>query len=284
MQDSSRRYSMLPKDMLKAYLFLCLLAFPFLACSAAPSVTVNGTPVAVHINSSTAPTLNIWSKAAPGVELRYEHWQGPSSNEDTVTIVRFDLQHVRLSIGYQPTQPLLLSEWMQKEQATAIINGGYFDQQHKATGLVISHGQTFGASYNGFGGMLAVDEQGHIRLRYLAQQPYTPSEKLQQATQSSPMLIGAGGKRVQFQANAVSARRSIVAMDRQGRLLFIVSPGESFSLDELADLLLKSDLSINVALNLDGGASTGLYMNTASQHVAVDSFAQLPIVIILRSV
>jgi exopolysaccharide biosynthesis protein len=55
-----------------------------------------------------------------------------------------------------------------------------------------------------------------------------------------------------------------------------------FTLDELADQLVKSDLSINVALNLDGGASTGLYMNAGSQHVAIDSPAQLPIVIIVR--
>ncbi len=56
------------------------------------------------------------------------------------------------------------------------------------------------------------------------------------------------------------------------------------TLDELADQLVNSDLSINVALNLDGGSSTGLYVNAASQHVAIDSPAQLPIVIIVRQV
>jgi hypothetical protein len=47
---------------------------------------------------------------------------------------------------------------------------------------------------------------------------------------------------------------------------------------------VTSDLSIDVALNLDGGASTGLYMHAGNQHVSIDSLTQLPIVIIERPV
>jgi uncharacterized protein YigE (DUF2233 family) len=270
------------------YIFLCLLAFPLVACGLIPGVTVNGTPVISAgkstPGSSSTPQLNVWSEVEPGVELRNEDWKSPAGDDDTVTIARFDLRHVRLSVGYQPAHPLLLSDWMRKEQATAIIDGGYFDQQNRATGLVISNGQVSGTSYNGFGGMLSVDDQGHVRLRYLAQQPYDANERLQQATQSAPMLILPGGKRAQFNANAASSRRSVVAIDKQGRLLLIASPGIVFSLDELADQLVKSDLSINAALNLDGGASTGLYVNAGNQHVAIDSLVQLPIVIIVRHV
>jgi uncharacterized protein YigE (DUF2233 family) len=264
--------------------FLCLLALSLSACGLVPTVTINGTLGNSAPGSSSTPQFNVWSEVEPGVELRYEDWKSPAGDDDTVTIVRFDLRHVRLSVGYQPTHPLLLSDWMRKERATAIINGGYFDQQNTATGLVITNGQVFGTSYNGFGGMLSVDDQGHIRLRYLSQQPYDPDERLQQATQSAPMLILPGGKRAQFNADAASSRRSVVAMDKQGRLLFIASPGIVFSLDELADQLVKSDLSLNVALNLDGGASTGLYVNAGSEHVTIDSLARLPIVIIVRHV
>jgi len=267
---------------------LCFLVFFLVSCDLIPSVAVNGTPVITTGNNTPddagTPQLNVWSKVATGVELRYEDWKSPAGDDDTVTIVRFDVRHVRLSVGYQPAHPLYMSDWMHKEQATAIINGGYFDQQDRATGLVISNGQVFGTSYSGFGGMLSVDGQGRLRLRYLVQRPYNPNEQLKQATQSAPMLVLPGGKRAKFSANAASSRRSVVAMDKQGRLLFIVSPGLVFTLDELADQLVNSDLSINEALNLDGGASTGLYVNAASQHVAIDSPAQLPIVIIVRQV
>ena len=276
------------KQLLRLALVLCLLMPSLAGCDLLPTVTVRGTPVTVPLPGSGTPdiaspsSLNVWSQVAPGVELRYEDWKSGGGNEDIVTIIRFDLHHVRLSVEYQPTKPLLMSQWMQKEHATAIINGGYFDQQDRATGLVISNGQVFGASYTGFGGMLAVDDQGRIQLRVLSQQPYDPNEGLQQVTQSAPMLMLPGGKRAQFNADAASARRSVVAMDKQGRLLFIASPNMAFSLDELADLLVSSDLSINVALNLDGGASTGLYVHTGGQQVAIDSLVPLPIVVIVK--
>jgi len=279
---------MLLKNYYRLSLLLCFLLFFLVSCDLIPSVAINGTPIITTGNITPAdagtPQLNVWSKVAPGVELRYEDWKSPAGDDDTLTIVRFDVRHVRLSVGYQPAHPLYMSDWMRKEQATAIINGGYFDQQNRATGLVISNGQVFGTSYSGFGGMLSVDGQGRLRLRYLVQQPYGPGEQLKQATQSAPMLVLPGGKRAKFSANAASSRRSVVAMDKQGRLLFIVSPGLVFTLDELADHLVNSDLSINVALNLDGGSSTGLYVNAGSQHVAIDSPAQLPIVIIVRQV
>jgi len=131
--------------------------------------------------------------------------------------------------------------------------------------------------------MLSVDTRGTLSLRSLRQQPYNPnSEQLEQATQSVPMLMLAG-KRTQFNADASQTRRSVVAMDKQGHLLFIVSPNQVFSLDELADQLVSSDLSIEVALNLDGGSSTGLYVNGGSSHVAIDSLAKLPLVIIVKA-
>jgi exopolysaccharide biosynthesis protein len=227
-------------------------------------------------------TLNTWQHVSSGVEVRYEDWKSPGNNEDTMTIVRFDLSKVHLSVGYQPSNPMSISDWAKQTNALAVINGGYFDQTDNTTSLVVSNGQAYGTSYNGFGGMLSVDTQGNVRLRSLSQTPYDPnSEQLQQATQSSPMLV-INSKRTQFNANAASERRSIVAQDTQGRLLFIVSPNNAFSLDELADLLVSSDLSIKNALNLDGGASTGLYMKAGSQPVEVDSIAALPIVIAVK--
>jgi exopolysaccharide biosynthesis protein len=162
-------------------------------------------------------------------------------------------------------------------------NSGYFDQQNNATVLVVSNGKAFGESYAGFGGMLSVNSQGKVRLRSLHQQPYDPNkEHLEQSTQSAPLLV-LGGKRTQFNADTSQTRRSIMAMDKRGRLLvIIVSPGQVFSRDQLADQLASSDLSINVALNLDGGASTGLSVNASSSYVAIDLLVKLPLVVIVN--
>ena len=259
-------------------ILLCLL-FLSTACDV-PSIGGPPTPAASDVPGN--PQLNTWYTASRGVQVRYEDWKTNDGNEDTVTIVRFDLHAVTLSVGYKPAQPLVMSQWMQQERATAIINGGFFDQNDRATALVVSNGQAFGETYTGFGGMLSVDAQGRIRLRSLRQQPYNANEQLSQAIQSSPTLV-LDGKRTQFNADTSQNRRSIVAMDRQGRMLFIASPDQVFTLNQLADLLTSSDLSIDMALNLDGGSSTGLYVNGGSQHVAIDSYVRLPLVVIVKA-
>ncbi len=271
------------KKLSKICLLLCLLVSSLLACSVLPGVSSTGTPTTSGtFDGASTPALNVWYQATTGIETRYEDWKSPGDNEDTVTIMRIDLRRVHISVGYQPDQPLMMSDWMKKEHALAIINGGYFDNKNNATSLIVSDGQVSGTSYTGFGGMLYVDAQGNAGLRSLSQQPYDPNnEQLQQATQSSPILM-VNGQRTNFEANAASQRRSVIAMDKQGRLLLIVSPDPAFSLDELADLLVASDLSIQTALNLDGGASTGLYANVGNQQITVNSLAQLPIVIILK--
>jgi exopolysaccharide biosynthesis protein len=219
---------------------------------------------------------------APGAEIRHELWKSEGNNTDTVSIARFNLSQVHLSIGYQPDQPLYIHNWAKQAGALAMINGGYFDENNNATALLISDGQVSGATYDGFGGMLAVDAQGNVTLRSLLEQPYDPAnEQLQQATQSAPMLV-INGKRTEFQANAASQRRSIAALDKQGRLLLIVSPSNAFSLDETADLLVASDLEIQTALNLDGGGSTGLYVKGKEEPVDVDSLTPVPIAIIIK--
>lgn len=267
-----------------AHFLLCLMVAPLMACAALPSITGNGTP-----GSSTPTTtdqnsqaLDVWHKAAPGMEIRYENWKSPGDNEDKVTILRLDPKYVHLSVGYKADPSPSLNEWMKQTHALAVLNGGYFDERNKPVGLLVSNGVSYGSSYQGFGGMLSVDGDGSIHLRSLRDTPYDPnSEQIQQATQSSPMLV-VNGQRTTFNANAVSDRRTVVARDKQGRLLLILSPGRAFTLDELADLLVSSDLSIQDALNLDGGASTGLYLNAGGQKVTIDPVTTLPIVIIIK--
>jgi len=265
---------------MKFYVLLCFLIFPLASCDVLPGVTVSVTPAP---SPSNGPQLNVWNRVANGVEVRNEDWKNGNGDDDTVTIVRFDTRKIKVSVGYQPGQPMSINDWTQQQHPLALINGGYFDQQFNATALVVSNGKGFGQSYQGFGGMLAVNSQGSLSLRSLRQQPYDPNaEQLEQATQSAPVLILAG-KRTQFNADASQTRRSVVAMDKQGRLLFIVSPNPIFSLDELADQLASSDLSIEVAFNLDGGSSTGLYVNGGRSQVSIDSLAKLPLVIIVKA-
>ena len=159
-------------------------------------------------------------------------------------------------------------------EAALIVNGGFFDEADRALGLVISDGQASGQSFSGFGGMLQVDGAG-TRVRSLVGEPYA-GEPLFQAVQAFPMLIEAGGVPApQGDGFREVSRRTVVAQDRAGRILFIAVPGSFVSFADLQAWLLASDLDLWAAFALDGGRSTGLYIGGAADEM-YPALDQLP--------
>jgi len=221
---------------------------------------------------------------AEGVELCQRSVRlGAGASQAQVLIVRMDPAAVHLRVAYAPDAPAPLSAWFRQSQPLLALNGGFFDPHYRSTALLVSDGVAHGQSYTGFGGMLSVASDGQIDLRSLRDQPYDSAESLQQALQSFPMLIFPGGQVAPIEEDGARARRSVVAFDRSGRLLVIVCPTSSFTLRGLADWLAQSDLDIERALNLDGGASTGLFLDAGSARAQIDSFDRLPIVLLVEA-
>ncbi|MGD9001350.1 MAG: phosphodiester glycosidase family protein, partial [Anaerolineae bacterium] len=75
------------------------------------------------------------------------------------------------------------------------------------------------------------------------------------------------------------ARRTVVAEDRNGNILLIIAPRGYLSLHAVAVYLARSDLAVDVALNLDGGGSTGLWLATREARLDIDSYTPVPAVI-----
>ncbi len=220
-----------------------------------------------------------------GVELcRRSFRPAPDRPPVELIIARLDPALVRLRVAYDPDAPQLLSAWTRREVPLLAVNAGFFDERYHSTALLISDGVPEGQTYQGFGGMLAVDGDGRVDLRPLRDQPYDPTEPLSQAVQSFPMLVFPGGQVAPIEEDGARARRSVVALDRSGRLLVIVCASSSFTLRGLAEWLAASDLAIDRALNLDGGASTGLFFDAGEISVAIDSFERVPAVLLVEPV
>jgi exopolysaccharide biosynthesis protein len=199
-----------------------------------------------------------------------------------MTMLRIDPKAYAVRVKYDVANAGSLREWFDALKPLAVINGGYYDEQGKATALVIFDGIRSGESYQGFGGMVAINEQGGFELRSLSQQAFDPNENLQQAMQSSPMLIQPGGVVSELEPDLDRSRRTVIARDVAGRILLIVSDSASFTLLELAQALKNSDLELDAALNLDGGRSTGMYVRTDTASVQIDSFDKLPLVLVVQ--
>jgi uncharacterized protein YigE (DUF2233 family) len=119
------------------------------------------------------------------------------------------------------------------------------------------------------------------RVRSLYLEPYNNLERFDQVVQGFPMLVVSGQVAPGFEPDVskVSARRTVLAMDRQGRVLFIVTPFSSVRLADLASWLGVSGLDIDSALNMDGGNSTCLYLATGGPSAFTLSLAPVPVVL-----
>lgn len=220
-----------------------------------------------------------WHDLDHGISLRHLRIvQGETSSK--FVIVRIDPAGVRFQVGYAPNAPQGLAAWRSAQNALVVVNGGFFETDNRSSALVISGGQAAGESYQGRGGMFAIDSSGGVALRYLGEQPYDPAEPLREAIQGWPMLIKSGGRLAYTSNDGDRARRSVIALDRAGRVLIIVCTTSSMTLSELAQWLSTSDLAIDAALNLDGGSSTGLDLQIGTQQERVDAFVPLPLVLL----
>jgi exopolysaccharide biosynthesis protein len=254
-----------------------------------PSPTPTSTPLPTPVRWPTAtpiPPDTGWQLLQPGVELRRVLVESDSAAAATdggeyLAIVRLDPSTVHFRVHYNPSQPLTVRAWAEQLQSLLVVNGGYFTPEYEATGLLISDGQKWGAVYGDFAGLFAVTVDGQVSVQWLRDRPYDPAEPLAQGVMSFPVLAKPGGV-MGFPADAdegTSARRTVVAQDSEGRILFIAAPRGHLSLHEMAIFLAESDMEIDVALNLDGGPSTGLWLTTEENPVGIDSRAAVPSVI-----
>ena len=236
---------------------------------------------------SVPPTIDFvpevgWTLVQPGLEQRViQIYNNQNQQVESLHIWRIDQDYFRLDVAFDGT-PKSLETWQRETNALMIVNGGFYsveNERYFPDGLTIVNGIASGRSFNGYGGMLAINGT-RAELRWLVQRPYNSYESLQAALQSFPVLVQPGGE-LGFGAereNNVSARRTVIGQDKNGRILFIVAPQGYFTLHQLSVYLTESDLNLDIAINLDGGGSTGILV--ASPREIVPPNRPLPFVIL----
>lgn len=221
--------------------------------------------------SGTAPEAG-WSLLQHGLERRtVPIYDSANQQVETVHIWRLDQDFFRLDIAYE-ARPKSLEAWQRQTNALMVVNGGFYsidNERYFPDGLTIVNGEASGRIRNSFEGMLAIGES-RAELRWLAQKPYDPAEPLQAALQSFPLLVEPGGGLGygRERESGASARRTVIAQDKQGRILFIVTPQGHFTLHRLSAYLTDSDLNLDIAINLDGGGSTGILVANPPEIIA----------------
>ncbi len=236
-------------------------------------------PTATPISTITPDTG--WQLLQPGLERRIVNlFDDTGSHLEQIYMVRLDPYNYQFDIAFRD-QPQTLAQWQADTGALIVINGGYFrveDEEYIPNGLTVVNGKSSGSSFGDYAGMFVVTPGGP-ELRWLAQQPYDPDEPLLAALQSFPILVKSGGF-VGFPAENEDnkhARRTVIAQDRSDQILLLVTSKAYFTLHQLSVYLANSDLDLDIAINLDGGKSSGIILARPSESLA--SFSPLPVVI-----
>jgi len=252
-----------------------------------PLPTITPSPTVIPPTPQPSPTLmptvapltaDGWQPIRTGVFLR-EMLADPIYKTGRVNVVKIDPSQVDFHVRYQPEAPLKVREWYSTTQALVVINSSFFDSAHNAVGQLTTDGQSGGQSHQRMEGAFYLTGVGAA---VWPLRGWTKPAGLQiiESIESFPMLLLPGGiLNPEIPNDARTARRTVVAVDRSGNLLFIVTPTGSFTLHGMGVWLANSDLDIDTALNFDGGSSSGIAAWTPTGVWGFDSVGRVPAVV-----
>lgn len=179
-----------------------------------------------------------------------------------VSDLTVDLAHLRLEIV--PTRSGAPLASLLPTGGLAVVNGGYFETDFRPSTWVKSGGVQLAPKADpSKGGVLALSTEGLLYLGTLAGLKFEPSF----AIQSFPLIVEPDFKHGIHSDDGRRAARTVACLiDDTLHFLVITAPrGEGPTLFELADLLRQpapAGFHCRVALNLDGGPSTGAWFSS----------------------
>ena len=162
-----------------------------------------------------------------------------------------------------------LAETMQRENAIAGVNGGYFDADHKPLGLLISDGRMVAPMRKArlLSGVVSA-VSGRLQIQRVAE--YSPKVKPTAARQGGPFLVDRGAAVPGLNATR-AARRTFVA--NAGPETAAIGYSSHLTLAQIAEVLATPgvipEVKLQRALNLDGGSSSAFWFAGAREPFSI---------------
>jgi len=210
-------------------------------------------PAATEPAATPTPLSHFWQLLFPGAEV--------TRTDDGLALLRHAPNLVQYGVLFEgnPDDVRFLSQWLDETPAAmAGVNCGFYWEHEGAylhMGLLEVDGQRLAPVRAKWGAALIVRDGAAAIVRQ-------PKKKI------PPMTLGVQGwPTLLWQGEIVAgldeidqgevARRTAVGVDASGRVLWVVDPNGS-TLRDFAARLQQEDIGLVDAVNLDGGASTGL--------------------------
>lgn len=180
-------------------------------------------------------------------------------------IAPFEKNDWQWALANDPSNPQTVSGWRNTATANLVINASYFDEKYQPAGYFKDlesksskpwpdkKSQTDPKSYSG----LIRIKDGRLEIMHLVNSQQDEPKNNEQAFLTYPTLIS-NGKPVIKDDSEKYARRTILAQDQSGKPFIVITESGALSLFEAAQWLATQPENFDVAVNLDGGPSTGL--------------------------
>ncbi len=228
-----------------------------------------------------------WTKIQKGLFIKEFVLKKNDGSYEIIVVTKINPKFYKFTLHQDTKQPKNISEWQDFLNSDIVVNGGFFDNNFNSTGGLIIDKKIFGkltkTGENGYTGMIIIDKK-NIDLKYLPKQQFQVDIKNlpDYALQSFPTLIIPDGKRGIIENSNKKAKRTIIAKDKNKNILFINTKNSTMTLFEIMEFLLNSDLNINIAINLDGGKSSGIKILTNNFYYEIPSITKVPNVIAVK--
>lgn len=263
-----------------------LTRFPSPTPTAAPATPII-TPTATASPTPT-PVPLVWQRIGAGVERTYVPVVIP--NMDALAYVyalRFDPSRVVFQVHYEPGEARLIEEWQEETGAPIVVNSGFFASSNRPVGRIVIDGELYGSPLNydydsiGTPGVFAIlDNVPEIYVLGRDASTYSPQGfRFDLAIECYPVLLLPGNQPAYPTETGKTARRTVIAIDHNGKVVLLLIDSPIFTLHQLSKWLAGSGLNLDIALNLDGGRSSGLVVSLGDEEKFVPSVVPLPIVL-----
>lgn len=228
----------------------------------------------------------VWKTIQPGMEFRkitLERAEPVSTVE--LKLLRFDPQIVVarvLTAAQMQAKTANAKTFALRSGALAAINANYFDENSRPLAYLKSAEKEINRTvskhmlYTGVFGVINAAPAVLHRDQFITAQA-------SEAVQSGPLLLNHGASVEVLAGLGRLARRSVIGIDKQSRVLVGVADavvgGLSFA--ELQDLFSNGKWQLNAVdlLNLDGGGSAQLYVKAGKFEEWLPGTAEVPVAI-----
>ena len=219
-----------------------------------------------------------WKKISRGIETCRLSWKNTQAAFATdIFMLRFNPEFIKTRVLYQH-KLTSVKRIAESEKAFAAINGSFFNPNGSPIGLIVQNNEVRQKMPQR--GML---NSGIFCLKYNRPQIFHRNvfamPGVSQAIQSFPRLVNNGRRIQQLKNKHEVKRRSGIAVDYNGNIIIFATDTHlsGISLNDLQELLLRPQLNIRSALNLDGGRSSQLYFNYKNSTKHIIGLSDVPV-------